>query len=89
MQPLTNKAYRRRRWEMRLIATIQKVVSKKYLIRCLWLKTYLEVKNLMPLNKIGCRGVRGILSSSFGIFSLALVAGTAQGQTLLSVSAAF
>lgn len=30
------------------------------------------------------RGVRGILSASFGIFSLALVAGTAQGQTLLS-----
>jgi hypothetical protein len=38
----------------------------------------------MLLNEIRCRGVRGILSSGLGIFLLALVAGTAQGQTLLS-----
>jgi hypothetical protein len=48
------------------------------------LKTYLEVKMLMPSNKIRSRRVRGVLSASFGIFLLALVAGSAQGQTLLS-----
>ncbi|UUZ67514.1 hypothetical protein LP416_23100 [Polaromonas sp. P2-4] len=69
---------------MKPITTFQMQISKKYLIWCLWLKTCLEVKILMPLNEIRCRGVREILSSGLGIFLLALVAGTAQGQTLLS-----